>query len=142
MGFQANSDLAYGARLSEGVSRIIHKHLVKHVVKLYTFNYQHSGLLSPNCLSTNNSYVLQGLSALNNSETDIRSVPLKGLFSSTDTQTIICYRIMVRPCSISNQAMTYRCIDNVHFIEVCTLGTLGIRAIFICNSTTQAHHQT
>ena len=54
------------------LSRIIHEHLVKNTVELYTLNYQHTGLLSPNCLSTNNIYVLQGLSTLNNCETDIQ----------------------------------------------------------------------
>ena len=62
VGFQANSDLAYGVRPSDDASRIIREHPVTNVVGIYTLNYQCHGLLSPHCSSTSNRYVLQGLS--------------------------------------------------------------------------------
>ena len=48
---------------------------------------------------------------------------------------------MARPLSFSNQAIAYKCIDDVHFIGEGTLGNIGLRGVFICNRTTPAHQR-
>ena len=52
-------------------------------------NYQRNGPLSPNCSSTNNSYVLQDCPVLTVMRQKFKFSSLEGLFSSVDTQAII-----------------------------------------------------
>ena len=132
-----HSDLACGGWPSDGVSRIVHEHLVKNVVELHTLNYQHNGLLFPNCLSTHNSYIHQELSAFNNRETDIQVCTLEGfifLFRHPNHHMLWNYG---QALSFSSQAIACKCI--VPFIGGYTIGTRGI---FIYNRTTPAPRRT
>ena len=102
-------------------------------------NYQQNGLLSLNYLSTNSSYVLQGLSALNH-ETDIQvCTPVGFVFLCRHPNHPMLWNYG-QALFFSNQDMTYKRIDNVHFTGKCTLGIIGIRGTFIYNRTTLAHH--
>lgn len=104
-------------------------------------NYWYNVLLSPNCSSTKNSYVLQELSGLNNCETEIQVCTPVGFVFFCGYPNHHMLQNYGQALSFSNQAIAYKCINNAHYIKECTLGVGGIRGAFIYNRNTLAHRQ-
>lgn len=114
---------------SDKTNQITLEHFMKTFITWYNLNHQHIDLWSPSCIGTSNSYVLQGLSALNNHDT-FRSAPLKRFFSSADTQNIMLWSYgQDLPFSQGLHPMACKCTDDVHFVWDCSVWSTGIRGI-------------
>ena len=107
---------------SDKTNQITLEHFMKTFITWYNLNHQHIDLWSPSCIGTSNSYVLQGLSTLNKHDT-FRSAPLKGFFSSADTQR------KHHVWSYGLHPMACKCTDDVHFVWDCSVWSIGIKGI-------------
>lgn len=116
---------------SDKTNQIILKHFMKTFITWYNLNHQHIDLWSPSCIGTSNSYVLQGLSTLNNLPPWRVSFPLQ-------TPKTSCYGAMARTCSFPkafilwpvNTLMMSTSVD-IHFYPYrdCSVWSIGIRGI-------------
>lgn len=115
---------------SDKTNQITLKHFMKTFITWYNLNYQHKDLWSPSCICTSNSYVLQGLSGLNNFKIFRRVCPLEGfVFLWRHPKHRAMELCQAMPFSQGLHTMACKCTDDVHFVWECPVWSIGIRGI-------------